>query len=111
MPLFVEEQAEQAQHAHPLTTEQTETVPIRSRALLGLTLALIAQEAQLPEAEPQMLVTLSSAASGRYPQSWSAEQIGRAVARDLLEPLSIELLAASTGNGREHADENNLRNV
>ena len=111
MPLFVEEQAEQAQHAHPLTTEQTETVPTRSRALLGLTLALIAQEAQLPEADPQMLVTLSSAASGRYPQSWSAEQIGRAVARDLLEPLSIELLAASTGNGREHADENNLRNV
>jgi len=111
MPLFVEEQAEQAQHAQPLASELTETVPMRSRALLGLTLALIAQEAQLPEADPQMLVTLSSAASGRYPQTWSEEQVGRAVARDLLEPLSIELLASSSDNGRGYAHENNRRNV
>jgi HAE1 family hydrophobic/amphiphilic exporter-1 len=107
-PLFVEEQAEQAQHAQPLASALAETVPTRSRALLGLTLALIAQEAQLPEADPQMLATLSSAASGRYPQTWSEERVGRAVARDLLEPLSIKLLDSSTGNGREHAQENNL---
>jgi hypothetical protein len=79
--------------------------------LLGLTLALIAQEAQLPEADPQILATLSSAASGRYPQTWSEEQVGRAIARDLLEPLSIKLLASSTGNGRGHAHENTLGNV
>jgi hypothetical protein len=105
-PPFVEEQAEPAKHAHPLATEQTESAPNRNRALLGLTLALIAQEAQVPEADPQILATLSSAATGRYPQTWSEEQVGRAVARDLLEPLSIKLLASSTGNGRGHAYEN-----
>jgi HAE1 family hydrophobic/amphiphilic exporter-1 len=104
-PPFVEEQAEPAKHAHPLAAEQTESAPIRNQALLGLTLALIAQEAQLPEADPQILATLSSAAAGRYPQTWSEEQVGRAVARDLLEPLSIKLLASSTGNGRGHAHE------
>ncbi len=104
-PPFVEEQAEPTKHAHLLTTEQTESVPNRNRALLGLTLALIAQEAQLPEADPQILATLSSAATGRYPQTWSEEQTGRAVARDLLEPLSIELLASSISNGRGHARE------
>jgi hypothetical protein len=108
-PPFVEEQAEPT--AHPLATEQTESAPNRSRALLGLTLALIAQEAQLPEADPQILATLSSAAAGRYPQTWSKEHVGRAVARDLLEPLSIELLASSTGNGRGHAHETNRRNA
>jgi HAE1 family hydrophobic/amphiphilic exporter-1 len=110
-PPFVEEQVEPATDAHPLTTEQTESAQYRSRALLGLTLALIAQEAQLPEADPQILATLSSAAPGRYPQTWSEEQVGRAVARDLLEPLSIKLLASSTGNGLGHAHENNRRNV
>ncbi len=104
-PSFVEEQAEPALLATPLVIEQTESAPNRSKALLGLTLALIAQEAQLPEADPQILATLSSASSGRYPQTWSEEQIGRAVARDLLEPLSIELLASSTSNGRGHAIE------
>jgi HAE1 family hydrophobic/amphiphilic exporter-1 len=85
--------------------EQIESAPNRSRALLGLILALIAQEAQLPEADPQFLATLSSAASERYPQTWSEEQAGRAVARDILEPLSIRLLASSISNGRGHAIE------
>jgi hypothetical protein len=107
--LFVEKQAETAHHARHLASEQTETAPNRSKALLGLTLALIVQEAQLPEADPQILATLSSAAAGRYPQTWSAEQVGRAVARDLLEPLSIELLTSSTSNGRGHAHENKRR--
>jgi hydrophobic/amphiphilic exporter-1 (mainly G- bacteria), HAE1 family len=110
-PPFVEEQAEPEMDAHPLATEQTESAPNRSRVLLGLTLALIAQETQLPEADPQILAALSSAATGRYPQTWSEEQTGRAVARDLLEPLSVKLLAPSTDNGREHAHENNRRNV
>jgi len=79
--------------------ERTKLAPNRNRALLGLTLAIIAQEAQQPEADPQILATLSSAASGRYPQTWSEEQSGRAVARDILEPLSITLLASSVGNG------------
>jgi hypothetical protein len=74
-------------------------------------LAIIAQEAQQPEADPQILATLSSAASGRYPQTWSEEQSGRAVARDILEPLSITLLTSSTDNGRGHARENNRGNV
>ena len=108
---YVEERTEPAEHARTLAAEQAESAPNRSRALLGLTLALIAHEAQQPEADPQILATLSSAAVGRYPQTWSEEQAGRAVARDLLEPLSIKLLASSTGNGRGHAHENSQRNV
>src|SRR6266700_7718309 len=108
---YVEERTEPAEHARTLAAEQAESAPNRSRALLGLTLALIAHEAQQPEADPQILATLSSAAVGRYPQTWSEEQAGRAVAHDLLEPLSIKLLASSTGNGRGHAHENSQRNV
>ena len=109
-PPFVKEHVEQAVPVQPLSSELAETVPTRSRALLGLTLAIIAQEAQMPEADPQMLETLSTAAKERYPQTWNVEQVGRAVARDLLEPLSIKLLASSAGNGHEHAHENNRRN-
>jgi hypothetical protein len=96
---------EPALPATPFVTEQTESAPNRSKVLLGLTLALLAQEAQLPGADPQILATLSSAASGRYPQTWNQEQVGRAIARDLLEPLSIKLLASSISNGRGHARE------
>ncbi len=50
----------------------------RSRALLGLT---------------------------RYPETWSEEQRGKAVAQDIIEPLSIALLASSIGNGGRHFNE------
>ncbi len=77
----------------------------RSRALLGLTLALVAREAQKPEADPQILTILASAANGRYPETWSEEQRGKAVAQDIIEPLSIALLASSIGNGGRHFNE------
>jgi len=76
----------------------------RSRALLGLTLALVAREAQKPDANPQLLTTLSSTANGRYPDSLSEEQRARAVSQDIVEPLSIALLASSIGNGGGHAN-------
>jgi EmrB/QacA subfamily drug resistance transporter len=76
----------------------------RSRALLGLTLALVAREAQKPEADPQILTTLASAANGRYPDTWSDEQRGKAVAQDIIEPLSIMVLTSSISNGRGHAN-------
>src|SRR5258706_3017920 len=76
----------------------------RSRALLGLTLALIAREAQRPDADPQILVKLSSSVDGRFPHGWSDEQRGRAVASDILEPLSIALLASSVSNGNGHTN-------
>ena len=69
----------------------------RSRALLGVLLALVAHRAQQPEADPAVLAALSSTADGRYPHTWSEAQRGRAVAQDILEPLSI-LLLASAGN-------------
>jgi HAE1 family hydrophobic/amphiphilic exporter-1 len=100
----------QVKRTRPLGEERAESAPNRSRALLGLTLALIAQEAQQPEADPQILATLSSAATGRYPQTWSEEQVGKAMARDILEPLSIRLLDSSISNGGGHAHENNRRN-
>ncbi len=76
----------------------------RSRALLGLTLALVAREAQKPDASPRILETLSNSANGRYPHEWGDEQRGRAVAQDIIEPLSISLLASSIGNGGEPAN-------
>jgi EmrB/QacA subfamily drug resistance transporter len=77
----------------------------RSRALLGLTLALVAREAQRPNADPQILETLSSSVNGRYPHEWSDEQRGRAVASDILEPMSIALLASSVSNGHGQTNE------
>ncbi len=76
----------------------------RSRALLGLTLALIAREAQKPDADPQILETLSSTVNGRYPHTWSDEQRGKAVAQDLIEPLAITLITSSIGNGGGHTN-------
>jgi hypothetical protein len=76
----------------------------RSRALLGLTLALVAREAQKPDANPQILETLSNNVDGRYPHEWSDEQRGRAVAQDVIEPLAISLITSSIGNGGEHTN-------
>jgi hypothetical protein len=77
--------------------------------LLGLTLALIAREAQKPDADPQILETLSSSVNGRYPHEWSDEQRGRAVASDILEPMSIALIASSVNNGNGHTNGANGR--
>lgn len=72
----------------------------RSRALLGLTMALLARRAQEPDADPRILATLSSSVDGRYPHEWSDEERGKAVARDIIEPLSIMLLLSAAGNGK-----------
>ncbi len=69
-----------------------------NRALLGVILALVVRRAQQPEADPHMLEALSSAVDGRYPHDWSVAKRGRAVAQDILEPLSLLLLASSTGS-------------
>jgi MFS family permease len=81
------------------------TGPHRSRALLGLVLALMAREAQKPGADPNVVATLSNAVNGRYPHTWSEEERARAVARDIIEPLSISLLASSVGNGNGQSSE------
>src|SRR5579883_2871363 len=83
----------------------------RRRALLGLTLALMAREAQKPDADARILATLAQASNGRYPHEWSDEERGRAVAQDIIEPLAISLLASSVrsegtqSNGRQAAEE------
>jgi EmrB/QacA subfamily drug resistance transporter len=89
------------------TAQPAEATPSgtnRSRALLGLTLALVAREAQRPDANQQILETLSSTVNGRYPYTWSDEQRGRAVAQDIIEPLAISLLASSLSNGGAHTN-------
>jgi hypothetical protein len=75
-----------------------------SRALLGLTLALVAREAQKPDANPQVLETLSNSTNGQYPHEWSDEQRGKAVAQDIIEPLSISLIASSVGSGAKQTN-------
>jgi EmrB/QacA subfamily drug resistance transporter len=88
-------------HAAPVAEAATPGTN-RSRALLGLTLALVAREAQKPDADPQILETLSNTVNGRYPHEWSDEQRGKAVAQDIIEPLAITLLSSSIGNGAAH---------
>jgi EmrB/QacA subfamily drug resistance transporter len=60
---------------------------------LGLTLATLAREAQSGRADPRLLAALSDAVDGRYPHSWSTQERGQAVARDLVAPLAEALLA------------------
>jgi MFS transporter, DHA2 family, multidrug resistance protein len=85
-------------------TIAVEASPDRRRALLGLLLALLASEAQKPEADPTVLAALSSAVDGRFPHDWSEEQRGRAVAQEVIEPLSILLLASSASGEAENAN-------
>ncbi len=86
-------------------SQQATTGPNRSRALLGLALALMAREAQKPGADPAIVATLSNTVDGRYPHTWSEEERGRAVAQDIIEPLSITLLASSISNGNGYSSE------
>jgi len=72
--------------------------------LFGLTLALVARRAQQPEADPQVLAALSSAMDGRYLRDWSEEERGRAVAQEVLEPLSILLLTSAASSEAGHAN-------
>jgi len=71
------------------------TGPQRTEALMGLTLAVVARQAQQQDASPHLLGALSSMADGQFPHTWSAEERGRAVAREVIQPLAAALLAAS----------------
>jgi EmrB/QacA subfamily drug resistance transporter len=102
--LFLREIPLRKSNTAPVAEATTSEGINRSRALLGLTLALVAREAQQPDANPQILETLSNSMNGQYPHEWSDEQRGRAVAQDIIEPLSISLITSSIGNGREHTN-------
>jgi hypothetical protein len=102
--LFLREIPLRKSNTAPVAEATTSEGINRSRALLGLTLALVAREAQKPDANPQILETLSNSMNGQYPHEWSDEQRGRAVAQDIIEPLSISLITSSIGNGREHTN-------
>jgi EmrB/QacA subfamily drug resistance transporter len=101
--LFLREIPLRKSHTAPVAEAPAPTPGTnRSRALLGLTLALVAREAQKPDANPQILETLSSTVNGSYPHTWSDEQRGKAVAQDIIEPLAISLISTSIRNGAEH---------
>ena len=102
--LFLREIPLRKAHNAP-AAQQATTGPNRSRALLGLVLALMAREAHKPGADPAIVATLSNTVDGRYPHTWSDEERARAVARDIIAPLSITLLASSVANGNEHSGE------
>ncbi len=103
--LFLREIPLRKAHNAPAVQPAESPDPRRSRALLGLVLALMAREAQKPGADPAVVATLSNTVDGRYPHTWSDEERARAVAQDIIEPLSISLLASSVGNGNEQSDE------
>jgi hypothetical protein len=99
--LFLKEIPLRKSHTAPVA-EAPASGTNRSRALLGLTLALVAREAQKPDANPQILETLSNSVNGRYPHEWSDEQRGKAVAQEIIEPLAISLISSSIANGEGH---------
>jgi EmrB/QacA subfamily drug resistance transporter len=78
--------------AAPLQATGTMSQADRTRALAGVSLAMIANEALRPNADAELLASLSSLADGKYPHEWSAEERGRAVARDLIEPMAVAAL-------------------
>ncbi|HEX8959711.1 MAG TPA: hypothetical protein VF770_07805, partial [Solirubrobacterales bacterium] len=67
----------------------------RERVLLGILLALVAEEARREDADPRLVGGLSSFADGSLPRGWTEAERGRAVARDTVEPLALALLASS----------------
>lgn len=71
--LFLREIPLRKSHTAPVAEAPTSGTN-RSRALLGMTLALVAREAQKPDANPQVLETLSNSVNGQYPHEWSDEQ-------------------------------------
>jgi hypothetical protein len=101
--LFLREIPLRKSHTAPVAVTPTSGTN-RSRALLGLALALVAREAQKPDANPRVLETLSNAVDGRYPHDWSNEQRGKAVAQDIIEPLAISLISSSIENGEAHTN-------
>ncbi|HEY6412014.1 MAG TPA: MDR family MFS transporter [Ktedonobacteraceae bacterium] len=101
--LFLREIPLRKSHTAPVAEAPTSGTN-RSRALLGLTLALVAREAQKPDANPRILGTLSNTVNGRYPHEWSDEQRGKAVAQDIIEPLAISLIASSIDKGGENTN-------
>jgi ATP-binding cassette subfamily B protein len=96
--LAIEPEIKDPDPAKLAAIQSTSSGTNRSRALLGLLLAMIARKAQSPEADPEIQATLSSAVNGRYPQDWSDERRAQAVAREVIAPLSIITLASSLGN-------------
>jgi len=66
----------------------------RSRSLLGALFALLALEAQRPSASPELLETIASLGERLYPATWSVADRAHAVARELLEPAAMALLAS-----------------
>jgi MFS family permease len=69
----------------------------RFNALAGLVLALVAREAERPDASPHLLASLSSSVDGRFPHEWSDEERGRAAAREVIAPLAVSLLRSAAG--------------
>jgi hypothetical protein len=89
--------APRPQPAQASTSGAPAALPELTWAALGLTLGALAREAQSNEADPRLLAALSDAVDGRYPHSWSTEERGRAVAREMVAPLATALVSSYVG--------------
>ena len=67
----------------------------RPALLVGVLLALIAREAQQPNASPKLLEQLSRIGDGTAAAGSDTAERGRTMARDVIEPLAVGLLASS----------------
>jgi hypothetical protein len=69
--------------------------PERKRLALGLLLAVLAREAQQEDADPRLLASLSLELEGGDSLKCLEADRGRVVAREIIEPLSLELILSS----------------
>jgi MFS family permease len=63
---------------------------------MGVLIATLASQAQREDADPALLASLSAGVDGSIPHDIPMEQRGRRVAREILEPLALVLIAASS---------------
>jgi len=67
----------------------------RRRLAMGLLLAVIAREAQRENADPRLLSLLSAELIGRNSNDGLEADRGRAMAREIIEPMSLDLILSS----------------
>lgn len=92
-------------HTHTSATSAPLPIPVQADSaprttatdsalgLAGVVLALIAREAQRPDADPALLHGLSALGDGHTLPDRQGDTRGYVVARNVIEPLAVELLA------------------
>ncbi len=77
---------------------------------MGWMMAALAIQAQRKDADPALLAGLSASVDGSVPHDLPEEQRGRLVAREILQPLALKLIAASSHQQAEGEESSKVVN-